>query len=245
MPKPLYKIRNWADTFEVSQTKKQPTAMNWVPMPTRMDGKRYRRIVEHSHAAAIFGCWMLMVEIAARRPLARRGYLEDSDGPMDAEDLSSTTGLTVENFRLAIEVLSSEGIMWLVLDNDGALLEQPVVTSGTGLKEKKRQKEKEKIETSDFRVDVDRFRAEYPSECSDWDVQILLSEIRAQNEQDLLFTNLALYRETDKWRGGFCPSAENFLRKGIWKVQPKAPVVKSAASRSRLGASVAHLLGDG
>jgi hypothetical protein len=37
------------------------------------------------------------------------------------------------------------------------------------------------------------------------------------------------------------PSAENFIRKGIWKVQPKIPLAKSA-NKSKLGASLEGIM---
>lgn len=243
MDRPLYKIRGWEETFEVAQSRKQPKEMSWVPMPTRMDGKRYRKIASQPDGAAILGCWLCMVELAARRPKERRGFLEDSDGPLSSADMAVATGLSVEAFERALNVLSSKGIEWLILETVGEPYQTPPTATGCGgLQDRTRQNKTEQDKTAVFQVDVTRFRAEYPSECSDWDVQLLLSEIRAQADQDKLFANLALYRETDRWRGGFHPSAENFLRKGIWKVAPKAPAVKSAASRSRLGASVERLL---
>lgn len=161
-----------------------------------------------------------MVEIAARRPLARRGYLEDSDGPMGPEDLAAASGLRRESFELAIKVLSEKGIEWLVLEeSSSALPEQPAALENFGLQDRTRQNKTK--HTGDFPVDCDRFIREYPKEVSDWEIQILLSEVRAQADQDLLFQNLGLYQETDQWKDGYIPSAENWLKKGAWKVAPK------------------------
>ena len=232
MSEPLYKIRNWAEVFEVAQTRKQPREMSWVPMPTRMDGKRYRRIAAHEHGDRILGCWLVMVEVAAKRPVDRRGYLEDSDGPMGPEDLAAASGLRAESFDLAIQVLSSKGIAWLVRENVGiAIPEQPAALETFGLQDKTIQDRTEQDRTAvvkhratAFTVDCERFASEYPRQVSDWEMQILLSEIRAQADQDKLFHNLGLYRTTEQWCKGMVPSAKNWLRDGMWKVAPKEPV---------------------
>jgi hypothetical protein len=231
----LYKIRNWSETFEVAQTRKQPREMSWVPMPTRMDGKRYRRIAQHEHGDRILGCWLVMVEIAACRPLERRGYLEDSDGPMGPEDLSAASGLKPESFELAINVLLDKGIGWLIKE---ALPEQyqsdPNAAGCSGLQDKTNKTRQNRTIAARFEVDCSRFKSEYPKEVSDWGVQILLSEVRTQAEQDLMFSNLGLYCLTDQWKRGIVPSAENWLKKGYWKVAPKETTVVGAG-RAKTG----------
>jgi hypothetical protein len=232
--KPLYKIRNWSEVFEVAQTRKQPREMSWVPMPTRMDGKRYRRIVAHEHGDRILGCWLCMVEIAARRPLDRRGYLEDSDGPMGAEDLAAATGLKPESFEIAIKVLSLKGIEWLVMETLPQQYQSVTTVAGcTGLQEKTEQNKTEQNRRG-FAVDCERFIREYPKEVSDWDIQTLLSEVRAQADQDLMFTNLVLYQETDQWQRGVVPAAANWLKKGYWKIAPKRAEQKTTTKLWRL-----------
>jgi DNA-directed RNA polymerase subunit RPC12/RpoP len=217
MAKPLYKIREWAKTFEVAQSRKQPTEMSWVPIPTRLDGKRYRKLVKMPDADRVLGCFMVMVEIAANRPIDRRGYLEDSDGPFDAEDLHIISGLPKESFEFAIKCLTSKGIEWLI---DATLVEQPAKAGCSGLQDKTRQ-DRTRHHNGAFEVDCERFKSEYPKTVSDWDIQILLSEVRTQADQDRMFDNLGLYRTTDEWKRNIIPSAENWLKKGFWKVEPK------------------------
>lgn len=219
MAKPLYKIREWAKTFEVAQSRKQPTEMSWVPIPTRLDGKRYRKLVKMPDADRVLGCFMVMVEIAANRPIDRRGYLEDSDGPFDAEDLHIISGLPKESFEFAIKCLTSKGIEWLI---DATLVEQPVPAGCSGLQDKTRQ-DRTRQHNGAFQPDCERFKAEYPKEISDYEMQIFLSEVRAQDQQDLLFENLGLYRQTDQWAiRKVYPSAKNWLLEGRWKVPPKS-----------------------
>lgn len=80
-----------------------------------------------------------------------------------------------------------------------------------------------------FSIDCERFILEYPKEVTDWDIQILISVVLTQEHQDLLFSNLGLYRKTIQWESGFIPSAENFLKKGFWKVTPKVPSARRAS----------------
>lgn len=61
------------------------------------------------------------------------------------------------------------------------------------------------------------FRREYPEEVTDWVTQVYVSVV---TDEALLLENLAAWKETRKWREGYHPSAENFLRKGIWKTAP-------------------------
>lgn len=93
-----------------------------------------------------------------------------------------------------------------------------------------------------FQCNPRRFVGEYPLEVNDWVVQCYLSLVASKSDEDLLFENLALYRQTEQWQRGMIPSAENFIRKGIWKVKPKAPPVKSAAARSKLAASLEGIM---
>lgn len=68
-----------------------------------------------------------------------------------------------------------------------------------------------------------RFLADYPGEVKpDWDARLYLSYVLTAEDELTMFANLIMWRKTKKWQEGFIPSAENFLRKGMWKVTPKA-----------------------
>lgn len=107
----VYKIRNWRTNFEVSQSLRIVGPLSWVGMPTKHDGKSYRRLVRHPNGPALFGCWCLIVQIAAKCP--NRGVLADSDGPLSSEDMEHKTGCPASLFDETIQLLLSKQINWL------------------------------------------------------------------------------------------------------------------------------------
>jgi hypothetical protein len=67
------------------------------------------------------------------------------------------------------------------------------------------------------------FRSEHPGELhEDYDCQIFMSVMQAFEDIAALRRNLPLWKASEKWQGGYAPTAENFLRKGIFKDAPKA-----------------------
>lgn len=108
--RPTYRIKDWDAHFETAESRKL-NKTRWVPMPTKHDGKSYRRITQHAQSAQIFCAWNLIVQVASKMPT--RGVLSDADGPLDAEDLAVKTGFSVEIFALGLEFLSSDIIGWI------------------------------------------------------------------------------------------------------------------------------------
>ncbi len=107
----VYRIRDWINHFEVWQSKRIVGPLSWVGVPTKHDGKSFRRIIRLPNGPALFGCWCLIVQIAAKCPC--RGVLADSDGPLSAEDIEDKTGCPASLLSEAIEVLCSDRIAWL------------------------------------------------------------------------------------------------------------------------------------
>lgn len=113
----LYKVRNWDTLFENAQSRKCGR-LSWVPVPNKHDGKSYRRIISTENGPALYGAWMLILQVASKCP--QRGVLGDDDGPLDADDLSHKTGCPVELFAVALEMLSEPRIGWLEAEQVGA-----------------------------------------------------------------------------------------------------------------------------
>jgi hypothetical protein len=113
-------IRDFHTNFIVSQAARIRGTLPWIAIPTKHDGKSFRRIMQHDHGAAIYGAWCLMIQIAAKCPAW--GVVADDDGPLTFEDLELKTGCPSKVFREATEVLSSKGIAWIeVLEWNEAL----------------------------------------------------------------------------------------------------------------------------
>lgn len=107
----LVKVRNWGQNFECAQSRKVAGPLKFVAVPTKHDGKSYRRLMAHKNGQAIYCAWILIVQVAAKCP--SRGILADDDGPLTVEDLFIKTGCPSTLFEEAFEVLSSKPIGWL------------------------------------------------------------------------------------------------------------------------------------
>jgi hypothetical protein len=109
----VYSIRDWDYHFECAQSRKVTGPLTWFPMPTKHDGKSFRRIMARMDGPMIYAAWCLIVGVAAKARV--RGLLADTDGPLTAEDLAIKTGCAAEHFETALKVLSSKEIGWLVV----------------------------------------------------------------------------------------------------------------------------------
>lgn len=112
----LHKVRNWDALFENAQSRKCGR-LSWVPVPNKHDGKSYRRIISTENGPALYGAWMLILQVASKCP--QRGVLGDDDGPLDADDLSHKTGCPAELFAVALKMLSEPRIGWLEVEPVG------------------------------------------------------------------------------------------------------------------------------
>jgi hypothetical protein len=110
----VYSIRDWNATFEVAQSRKIDGPHSWVAMPTKHDGKCFRKIMARTDGLVVFAAWVLIVQVAAK--CQPRGQLADSDGPLTAADLNLKTGCPTEAFETALQVLSSKDFRWIVVE---------------------------------------------------------------------------------------------------------------------------------
>lgn len=109
----LYSVKAWNKHYEKAQTRKVENAQ-WIPISVKHDGKGFRRLIAMPNGVAIYGAWILILQVAAKcKPT--RGVLLDDDGPLTAEDLSLKTGAPDALIEEAFAVLSSDRIGWLVV----------------------------------------------------------------------------------------------------------------------------------
>jgi hypothetical protein len=113
----LYEIKDWDQHFEQSQSRRV-LRLSWVGIPNRHDGKSFRRLMLREDGPAIYGAWILLVQVASKCP--RRGILEDGDGPLDEDDLAIKTGAPSSLFETALKVLSDKKIGWIICTELGA-----------------------------------------------------------------------------------------------------------------------------
>lgn len=114
-PVTTYYIRNWDRHFETSQSRKCAT-LSWVALPNKHDGKSFRRLIRMANGPALYGAWVLIVQVASKCPT--RGILSDADGPLTAEDIAVKTDTSTGLIAEALEVLSSDGIGWIGTTSD-------------------------------------------------------------------------------------------------------------------------------
>ncbi len=105
-----YRIKNWNETFEKSDTRKCKS-MRWAAIPNKHDGKSFRRIAKLPNNTDVFTAWVLIVQLASKMPV--RGVLADRDGPLTAEDMADKTGFPEEMFKAALPILAEPRIGWL------------------------------------------------------------------------------------------------------------------------------------
>ncbi len=94
-----YKIKDWAENFETYESLRLKKSLPWVALPTKHDGKGYRRLVAHPKSAQVFCAFILMVEVAAKCPT--RGVLHDGADPLTPADLAFKTGFPEAIFKTA------------------------------------------------------------------------------------------------------------------------------------------------
>ena len=110
----LYKIKDWSENYEVSQTKKANFS-KFVPLPNKLDGDGYTELVDHPNGAAHYGAWVTMVSIASKcHP--KGSLVRDSGKPHDASTLSRITRIPASVFNevlprlVAIGWMETEGV---------------------------------------------------------------------------------------------------------------------------------------
>ncbi len=107
----VYRIRNFTDYFETSESRKRSGPMEWVKMRTKHDGRGFRRVTRLQHSVHALLGWYLILQVAAKMPV--RGLLADLDGPLDADDLADKTLIPKKAFQSALTSLCDEEIGWL------------------------------------------------------------------------------------------------------------------------------------
>ena len=123
-----YRVRGWDDHYETYESRRLKTLL-WVAMPTKHDGKTFRRVMRLDPTGSLYGAWALIVQVAAKCPV--RGTLADGDGPLTALDIADKTDLSTEAVQHALNVFSSSAIRWLETDSPADSAGVPARSAGT------------------------------------------------------------------------------------------------------------------
>ncbi|MES2788460.1 MAG: hypothetical protein V4719_02485 [Planctomycetota bacterium] len=110
---PTYRIREWERHFETHESRKRKGPLTWVGVPTKHDGRGFNRLKRQQDWPALYGCWVLVLAIAAKCPT--RGVLADEDGPFTAMDIADKVGMSEDLVQRCLDLLTSPetGVMWL------------------------------------------------------------------------------------------------------------------------------------
>jgi hypothetical protein len=125
----LYRIKDWDRSYENAETRKLKY-LHWTPTPTKLSSRSYSHVVAHPRACEILAAFGAMVKIAANAP--RRGYLEDHDGPLDADDMAAITRLPAVAFDIALEVCSTSKVGWVEVVEGAKSEESSATLPGKG-----------------------------------------------------------------------------------------------------------------
>ena len=106
-----YRVVDWDLLYETRGSRRRGGTLARVTISTGLDGLTTRRILSHPQGAAIYGVWIVFLQIAAKCP--RRGALVERGVPLTADDLALLTSLPAELCALALEVLSSPRVALL------------------------------------------------------------------------------------------------------------------------------------
>jgi hypothetical protein len=108
--KPTYYIVNWSSVFENAASRKV-TKPAWVAIPNRHDTAGYARLMAHPNGAALYGAWIVLVQVASKMPA--RGILSNDSGPLDEFDMEARTRIPAAIFQELFQVLTDTKIGWL------------------------------------------------------------------------------------------------------------------------------------
>ena len=109
-----YRVANWDENFENHETRKRARGMPYVLVPTKHDGLTFSRLMSEPDGTALFGAWVLILQVAAKCP--QRGVLATEDGPLTAQDIAVKTRSDPAVIIRALDVLSSPAIRWICRD---------------------------------------------------------------------------------------------------------------------------------
>jgi hypothetical protein len=111
----LYTIAEWARHFETYETKKLE-ALKWVAVPNKHDGLGFRSISAERDGIALYGAWVLILQLASKSPKEKRGQLIRGKVPIDAHGMSLMTGFPKKVFERALDFFSNPRIGWILAE---------------------------------------------------------------------------------------------------------------------------------
>jgi hypothetical protein len=114
----LYRIRNWDTLFENNRTRDMKR-MAWVPVPNHHDGDGYTCLVSRKNGAAIYGAWIVILQVASKCD-PRGTLLRAPSKPHDAASISRITRIPEADIQAALTACTKE-TEWLEVEEIGTI----------------------------------------------------------------------------------------------------------------------------
>ncbi len=118
METPLYQIVDWNEHFENFKSRKVDMC-RYVCVPNKPGGLGFKNVLGEGDGPAIYGIWMLIVQLCSRQRKKREGWLTEDgkrDGrPLSLMELSRAFGRPLDEIVRAFEVLTARQVGWIKL----------------------------------------------------------------------------------------------------------------------------------
>ena len=216
MTTPLYRVVDWEANYENNRTK-ELKHLTWIRMPTKHDGDGYTQLLDHPNAAAHFGAWVAMVEVAGKCD-PRGTLVRESGRPHTAESLSRMTRIPAVVFEEVIPRLVSIDIGWLevvgcaaltegqqVIPHEGAAIPHVTPTLSREIREEESRVDKKRKKDSLYSK---RFKPPTPAEVTAYAKTI---------DFDLDGENFCNFYESKGWKVGNTPMKKWQAAVCTWK----------------------------
>lgn len=112
-----YRVVQWKQVHESSETRKVGGTLTWVKKPNKHDGFGFRYLAAQENKVELYCAWCLMLEIASRGSADEtRGWIARNGQPLSASGLAVMTGFPEGIFQKAFEFFRRPEIGWLQED---------------------------------------------------------------------------------------------------------------------------------
>ena len=243
MTTPLYRVVDWEANYENNRTK-ELKHLTWIRMPTKHDGDGYTQLLDHPNAAAHFGAWVAMVEVAGKCD-PRGTLVRESGRPHTAESLSRMTRIPAVVFEEVIPRLVSIDIGWLevvgcaaltegqqVIPHEGAAIPHVTPTLSREIREEESRVDKKRKKDSLYSK---RFKPPTPAEVTAYAKTI---------DFDLDGENFCNFYESKGWKVGNTPMKKWQAAVCTWKKRDTTPQAGPAVAAARRKQRDAAIIDD-
>jgi hypothetical protein len=118
MSDPLLQLVDWNKHFENNKSRERDRC-GFVCVPNKFGGVGLTNVLDHPEGAAIYGIWVLILELCSKQHRPRDGWLTDNgrpDGrPLGPEQLARLFRRSQTEIKLCFEVVSNIEVGWIWL----------------------------------------------------------------------------------------------------------------------------------